>query len=89
MPTPINELRAQLKKIAKAEGGETFLDWPDRWWEAFLRRCENDHVSSMVLRKEIGGDVCLACGAQVAMTFPEDRDGPLQDPNDNTTTKEQ
>lgn len=79
--TPIEELRSDLRAIADAEladGGPTFMGWPDRWWDEFLRRCPNDHVSKMTLGTE-EGDRCLAAGcmAPVCMTFPEDVDGPL------------
>lgn len=77
----MNDLRERLKVIAEAEGGPMFMGWPDRWYEqGFLRRCENDHVSSMTLKSEaLGRDACLAagCRAPVCITFPEDRDGPL------------
>lgn len=75
----IDALRAQLRAIADvelAQGGSTFNGWPDRWWDAFLRRCPNDHVSEMTLGTE-EGDRCLACMEPVCMTFPEDHDGPL------------
>lgn len=63
----------------KAEGGEMFMGTPDRWFEGGLRRCVNDHVSRMVLKSEaLGRHACLACGAPVFMTFPEDKDGPLE-----------
>lgn len=76
----MDALRAELRAIADAElaatGGSTFMEWPDRWWDAFLRRCAEGHVSSMTLGTE-QGDRCLACRGQVCMTFPEDVDGPL------------
>ncbi len=73
------ELVNELKRRAAEEGGPEFWGWPDRWWDAHLRRCPNDHVSSMVLSSEaLGRDACLACRAQVFLTFPEDHDGPLE-----------
>ena len=80
--TDRDTLQARLRQIADEElartGGTTFMEWPDRWWDTFLRRCTNDHVSRMTLKSEaLGRDACLACGAHVHMTFPEDRDGPL------------
>jgi len=72
----VDELRAELRKRADAEGGPMFMDWPDRWWDVFLRRCPNDHVSKTTLGTD-QGDRCLACHEPVCMTFPEDADGPL------------
>lgn len=70
----------ELRARADAEGGEMFMGWPDRWWASPHWRCENDHVSTRVLRSEAAGrDACLACYAPVHLTFPEDRDGPLAD----------
>lgn len=75
------ELLAALRQIAEAEGGFMFLGWPDRWYETFLRRCPNEHVSKMTLKSEaLGRDACLACRRVVYMTFPEDHDGPLVAP---------
>lgn len=75
----LGTLIARLKAIGVAEGGKMFMGWPDRWYaEGFLRRCINDHVSSMTLKSEARGrDECLACFGPVTMTFPEDVDGPL------------
>lgn len=71
-------LLEQLRERADAEDGPTFMGWPDRWWESHVRRCENGHVSTTVLRSEgLGRDACLACRAPVHLTFPEDKDGPL------------
>lgn len=67
-----------LRQRADAEDGPTFMDWPDRWWEAHTYRCENDHVSTVVLRSEgLRRDACLKCRGVLHLTFPEDRDGPL------------
>lgn len=71
---------AELRRIADAEDGEMFMGWPDRWWADPHWRCENGHVSTVVLRSEaLGRDACLvgACRARLTLTFPEDRDGPL------------
>lgn len=54
----------------------SFMGKPDRWYEHFTVRCEHGHVSKMVLKTN-QGDACLACGAPVLLTFPEDTDGPL------------
>lgn len=67
-----------LREHEKAEGHEMFLGIPDRWMEAPLWRCSNEHVSSMYLKSESAKrDLCLECGEPVFMTFPEDKDGPL------------
>lgn len=70
-----------LRKIADREiaaGATVFMKWPDRWYESLLRRCGNGHVSKTVLKSEaLGRDACLACGGEVHLTFPEDKDGPL------------
>jgi hypothetical protein len=58
-----------------------FLGRPDRWSAEPHWRCPNDHVSTTFLKSEERGDLCLACGANVRLTFPEDRDGPLQHPH--------
>lgn len=80
-------LADRLRAIADAEiaatGCHVFMGVPDRWWDTFLRRCTNDHVSSRTLKSEaLGRDACLAggCRAIVHITFPEDRDGPLEAP---------
>lgn len=74
-----DEVVSELRRRADAEGGPMFMGWPDRWYaEGFLRRCENEHVSTMTLKSEaLGRDACLACMGRVHMTFPEDVDGPL------------
>lgn len=70
-----------LLKLAEREiaaGAPGFMKYPDRWWDASLRRCEQGHVSRTVLKSEgLGRNACLACGGMVTMTFPEDKDGPL------------
>lgn len=69
----------KLKKAAEAAAGaEMFLGTPDRWFEPARWRCCNNHVSTAYLKSEAAGaDLCLECYAPVYMTFPEDRDGPL------------
>lgn len=70
----------KLRAVADAEDGPKFKGWPERWMDAGLRRCINDHVSSFVLKSEaLGRDACLAagCRAPLWLTFPEDHDGPL------------
>lgn len=70
---PIIDLRAELA----VGGAKMFLAIPDRWYDppGPKFRCENDHVSTTILKSEERGDLCLACLAPVCMTFPEDRDG--------------
>lgn len=73
------QLNARLQAIAKREGGPMFMGWPDRWLDDPHWRCLGNHVSTMVLKSEMDGQVCLAggCRTPVHLTFPEDRDGPL------------
>lgn len=81
---PGESLHATLNLIALAEGGPFFLDRPERWLDDPHFRCENGHVSTMVLKSEaLGRDACLAggCRAPLHLTFPEDRDGPLVAPS--------
>ncbi len=52
-----------------------FLGQPDRWIETNKRRCVNGHVSTMTLKSEELGLLCLACGEKTKITFPEDLDG--------------
>lgn len=76
-------LNDQLVAIARAEGGEQFLGWPDRWYDKPHWRCINGHVSTMVIKSEaLRRDACPKgqCFAPVHLTFPEDLDGPLQEP---------
>lgn len=77
------ELRARLQvfKDAEADKGERmFLGTPDRWFDDPHWRCVNDHVSTFYLKEEATGNaLCLEAGClqPLAMTFPEDKDGPL------------
>ena len=78
----LGELRTVLATRAEAEGRAgalMFMGRPDRWWETHHWRCPNDHVSIRVLLSEERGDLCLACREPVVLTFPEDRDGPLDE----------
>lgn len=78
MPLEESALVAELKRRAGQEDGPKENGIPDRWLDAHLRRCPNDHVSSTVLKSEAQGrNACLACYAPVFLTFPEDKDGPL------------
>lgn len=75
-----------LRYLADKEGGPMDAGWPDRWRDDPHWRCTSDHVSTRVLMSEaLGRDACLAgnCRAQLHLTFPEDTDGPLPDPDQN------
>ena len=77
MAVLVDKLRAKADK----EGGKQFLGWPDRWWADPHYRCLNNHVSVSVLKSEaLGRNACLApgCRERLVLTFPEDRDGPLE-----------
>jgi len=59
------------------ENGERFLGTPERWLEKPTYRCENGHVSKMVLRSEkLNRPACLECQAPIWLTFPEDKEAP-------------
>ena len=77
MVDTINEIG---KREHAALGSEMFWDLvPCRWIDSITFRCPNDHVSKMILRCDDGGprDRCLACHEPTNVTFPEDKDGPL------------
>lgn len=75
----VETLRAQLDLLSTMEataGEEMFMHRPDRWWQARHWRCVNGHVSTSILKSEaLRRDACLACRAEVMLTFPEDREG--------------
>lgn len=73
---PIQAHREQEERA----GVKMFLGFPDRWYDAHKFRCGNDHVSTCLLRSELKGPLCLECGGQVRLTFPEDKDGPCEWP---------
>lgn len=82
--TPIQKVAEILSEIGHLEhavlGSELFQDIiPGRWIEDPTFRCPNEHVSKMILRCDDDGprDRCLGCHEPTTMTFPEDRDGPL------------
>jgi hypothetical protein len=80
-------LRDKLQAIADAEDGPKevggiFGTKPIRWWDDTHWRCENDHVSVCLLNTDHTGEVCINCWGYVWLTFPEDQDGPLGDPNE-------
>lgn len=65
-----------LRKKEEENGSKMFLGIPDFWFEkpGPKYRCQNDHVSRTILKTDGNGDRCLACGGNVLMTFPEDKD---------------
>lgn len=64
-----------LRLSEKLSGAPMFLGIPDHWFEPRPRfRCENGHVSTMVLKSEKVGDCCLKCGGGCMITYPEDED---------------
>lgn len=71
------DLNDRLKAIGSDEGGAMWFGKPDRWYESPTWRCTSDHVSKRFLKTD-RGDLCLACGESVVLTFPEDIDGPLK-----------
>lgn len=82
--SPIDQLEERLRLLSKAEeaaGHRMFMGWPDRWYEVFLKRCPNGHVSTTSLRCSQGPHQqrCLVCSEPVTLTFPEDTDGPLSE----------
>jgi len=73
------EQRLQLiadKEEGPRESGGIFGTKPTRWWDNRRWRCAEDHVSGTLLHTETG-NVCIACRGEVWLTFPEDKDGPL------------
>jgi hypothetical protein len=71
----VSDLTDWLQSHMMQESGETFLGLPERWMDARppRMRCVNGHVSTRVLKSErLGRTACLACGAPVRLTFPED-----------------
>lgn len=85
MPSSLQTLKNQVsslrERLAK-EGVHMFLGIPDYWCDppGPKYRCCNDHVSKTILKSEGRGDLCLECQTSVIMTFPEDVDGPWQEP---------
>lgn len=77
------ELREKLrsfKEKERAAGVDMFMGIPDHWFENPRWRCHNDHVGVMYLKsEEVGMDLCLTCFEPVALSFPSDKDGPLQE----------
>ena len=65
-----------LIKECESRGDKMFLDIPDYWCDDPHWRCRNDHVSTSYLKSEAAGkSLCLACFGELALTYPEDRDG--------------
>lgn len=75
--TLLYEALQARRRAEEAAGQKMFLGIPDRWYDDPHWRCSNHHVSTMYLKSEVSGDLCLKCFQPVYMTFPEDRDGPL------------
>lgn len=75
-----SELRAYLRRIGELEGGRMWFGRPDRWYATPTWRCTGNHVSRTFLKGGDGVDRCLLCMARVALTYPEDRGGPLRRP---------
>lgn len=68
----------RIRKWEEAHGEPAFMGIPDRWYAPGQFRCINGHVSTTILRSEgLHRDACLACFEPVMMTFPEDKDGPI------------
>jgi hypothetical protein len=76
--TSAYEQLAPARAAWEAAGARMFLGTPDLWFERGKMRCENDHVSTMALLSEgLGYRACLDCYKPLAMTYPDDVDGPL------------
>ncbi len=60
-----------------------FLAIPDYWYDkpGPKYRCVNGHVSTCILKSESKGDLCLECYGPLMMTFPNDKDGPMDEMN--------
>lgn len=72
-------LQLELLRIGTLEGGEMWFGLPSRWIDNPHWRCRNDHVSRRYLKSEAKGyNACLECYEPVFLTFPEDKDGPLE-----------
>ena len=67
----LDTLGAWLAARATTEDGTTCFGKPDRWWDDATWRCAEGHVSKTLLGTH-RGHVCLGCGGQVWLTFPED-----------------
>lgn len=79
----LEALQVMLQRYAALEashGVRMFMGRPDRWFEEPRWRCVNDHVSTMYLKSEETGALCLECYEPLVLTFPEDQDGPLKEP---------
>lgn len=77
----VRSLDERLRAIGRHEGGAMWMGKPDRWWADPHWRCTGDHVSDFILKSEaMRASVCLGCYEPVVITFPEDRDGPLVEP---------
>lgn len=76
----ILDLVNKLLQRALNESGPLFMGKPDRWYDNPHFRCLYNHVSTVYLKSEAYGyPLCPKCYTQTFLTFPEDRDGPLND----------
>jgi len=69
----------ELAQMARAEelAGEPMGN-PARWHEADLYRCQGGHVMGVYMTSP-NGPLCPVCRSPTFLTFPEDRDGPLEE----------
>jgi hypothetical protein len=85
------ELVRAIEKIQRWEvshGGSTYRGIPNRWLTSTAYRskgrCPNTHVRPKSADLPGGGftvyNRCPACGECFVITFPEDKDGPLEHP---------
>ena len=64
----IKILQAREIAEAQARGEEMFFDIPDAWYVPRpLWGCNNGHVSTMFLKSEEDGALCLECFERIAM----------------------
>ena len=74
----IKEFERQIKIRRELSQEVKTFGIPDSWYDEASYRCENDHVSRVLLKTD-NGSVCMVCrSSYVLMTFPEDKDGPLE-----------
>ena len=80
------ELQSRLEAIGAREPGPfigpsrvVVRAFPARWFALPAKvRCTNDHVATTSDPDDFIAGRCRACGAPVALTFPEDSSGPLR-----------
>jgi len=49
-----------------------FFEIPDRWYDNPTWICCNGHISTVFLKSETNGDLCLECMSPVILTDPLD-----------------